>query len=61
MYFVIQSLIVFAVMSSNIYFHWTPNGYLAGLIAGGAALVATLALNDLLALARRKKRGDRAR
>lgn len=56
MWFLIQSLIVFAVMSSNIYFHWTPNNYVAGALAGAAALLVTLIWNDLLTILARKKR-----
>jgi hypothetical protein len=31
MYFLLQSSIIFAVVASNIRWHWTPNGYLARL------------------------------
>lgn len=37
MYFLLQSSIIFAVYASNIAYHWTPNGYLAGLIGVGLA------------------------
>ena len=37
-WYLFQSLIMFAVMGSNIQFEWTPNGYVAGSIAGGVAL-----------------------
>lgn len=41
MYFVLQSSIVFAVMASNIYWHWTPNGYVPALLGGGFAYIVT--------------------
>jgi hypothetical protein len=37
MWFLFQSTIIFAVMASNIHWHWTPNGYLAGLIGAREA------------------------
>jgi len=36
MWFLFQSSIIFAVVASNIHWHWTPNGYLASAI--GVAL-----------------------
>lgn len=60
MWFLLQSLIVFAVMASNIYWHWTPNTYLASVIGFIAALLATVALSNLLLWAR-KKPGERRR
>jgi hypothetical protein len=30
LWFLIQSSIIFAVIASNIHWHWTPNTYLAG-------------------------------
>ena len=56
MWFLLQSLIIFAVMSSNIYWQWTPNGYLAGLIGAGAAFFATMGANQLLLWARKQSR-----
>jgi len=41
MWFVLQSLIIFAVIASNIHWHWTPNGYVAGLIGVCLAYVVT--------------------
>jgi len=41
MWFLLQISIIFAVMASNIYWQWTPNGYLAGLIGVGLAYGAT--------------------
>jgi hypothetical protein len=35
---------------ANVEWHWTPNGYLAGLIAVGAGYVASLVLNGLIDL-----------
>ncbi len=32
MFYLLQSLIIFAFVASNIRWHWTPNGYLARLI-----------------------------
>ena len=32
MWFVLQSRVIFAVMTTNVHWQWTPNGYLAGLI-----------------------------
>jgi hypothetical protein len=40
-WYLFQSLIMFAVLASNIHWQWTPNGYVAGSIAGGVALAAT--------------------
>jgi hypothetical protein len=44
MWYLLQSLIIFAVVASNIRWHWTPNGYLAGLIGVGLAYGLTAAL-----------------
>ena len=60
MWFVLQGSIIFAVISSNIYFQWTPNGYLAGLIGVGAAFFATMGITQLLLWAR-KQTGNRGR
>lgn len=56
MWYAIQGLIVFAVLASNVRWHWTPNGYLASLIAGGTALLFTLIVNELTVLWSRQKR-----
>jgi hypothetical protein len=56
MWFLLQSLIVFAVMASNIAWHWTENTYLAGVLGFIAALLATVGLNNLLIWARQKRR-----
>ena len=47
MYFLLQSSIIFAVVTSNIHWHWTPNGYLAGLIGVGLAYGVTALLSAL--------------
>jgi len=39
---VIQFCIVVAVIGSNGQYHWTPNGYVAGLLALLAAFLVTL-------------------
>lgn len=49
-WFVIQGVIAFLVIASNIKYEWTPNGYLAALIAMSAAYFATLLLGLFLAL-----------
>jgi hypothetical protein len=41
MWLLLQSAVIFAVLASDIHWHWTPNGYLAGLIGVGAAFAAT--------------------
>lgn len=56
-WYLLQGLIVFAAMASNIHWQWTPNGYLASLIGVGLALLATVAVNQLL-LWTRKQSGD---
>jgi hypothetical protein len=45
-----QLSIMAAVMCGNIYYEWTPNPYLAGILGVGAAYLATLALAGLGAL-----------
>jgi hypothetical protein len=45
MWFLLQSLIIFAVCASNIHWQWTPNGYLAGLIGVGLAYGVTALLS----------------
>jgi len=42
MYFLLQSLIVFAVVSSNIIWQWTPNTQLASILGFIAALLVTV-------------------
>ena len=52
MYFLLQSSIIFAVMASNIRWHWTPNGYVAPVLGFIAALLATVALSRLIEMVR---------
>lgn len=59
MWFLFQSLIVFAVVASNIHWQWTPNAYLAGVLGFIAALLATVGLTNLFAWAR-KQTSDRS-
>jgi hypothetical protein len=59
MWFLLQSLIVFAVMASNIHWQWTPNGYLASLIGVGAAFFVTMGANQLLLWARKQPSNSR--
>lgn len=46
----LQVAVFLAVVCGNIYWHWTPNGYVASAMGVGAALVTTLAVNWLLSL-----------
>jgi hypothetical protein len=46
MWFLLQSLIIFAVMASNIHWQWTPNGYIPALLGGGLAYGATQLLTE---------------
>lgn len=55
MWLLLQSLVIFAVMASNIHWHWTPNGYLAGILGWIAALLLTVGLNGLGDLLRRRR------
>jgi hypothetical protein len=55
-WFLLQSLIIFAVMASNIAWQWTTNAYLAGVLGFIAALLATVGLSNLLLWARQKRR-----
>ncbi|MGN8547831.1 hypothetical protein ACQPTN_24910 [Bradyrhizobium sp. 13971] len=47
MWFLFQSLVIFAVVASNIRWHWTPNGYLACLLGAGLAWVLTQIVNEM--------------
>jgi hypothetical protein len=44
-----QLSIFIAVLFSNVHYQWTPNGYLASIYAGFAALAATVLVNWLIA------------
>lgn len=50
-----QLLVMFAVLASNVHWQWTPNGYLAGLIAFGVAYVLTWLICRLFDLWVRRK------
>jgi hypothetical protein len=53
-WFLFQGVIVFAVLASNVAYEWTPNKVLAGIIAFGAAYLATKLLNGLRALSHQR-------
>jgi hypothetical protein len=58
MWRLMQTVIVFAVIASNIHYQWTPNPYLAAIIAFVAAFIATWLLSwafDLRHWIRRKR------
>lgn len=46
----LQLLIFFAVYFTGIYYQWTPNGYVMGLLSVGAAFFTTLLLSGALDL-----------
>jgi hypothetical protein len=52
----LQVTIFAAVMVTNIEWQWTPNGYLASLVALGAAFACTVALSWVLNTAARAHR-----
>lgn len=54
MWLLFQSVIMFAVMASNIAYKWTPNPYLAGVIGCALAFGATVAISELLTWARKQ-------
>lgn len=45
---IMQFCIVVAVVGSNGQYHWTPNGFVAGLVGVFAALLATVIIRDSL-------------
>jgi len=47
MWYLLQGLVIFAVVASNIHWQWTPNGYLATMLGGIAALCVTGITNEL--------------
>ena len=55
MWLLLQCLIIFAVIASNIHWHWTPNIYIAAILGWIAALLVTVGLNGLFGLIRRWK------
>ena len=56
MWLLLQSLLIFAVVGSNIHWHWTPNPYLASILGILAALLVTAGLSGLLDALRRLSR-----
>jgi hypothetical protein len=48
----LQLLIVFAVVGTNIHWQWTPNGLLAGLAGGVVAFVVTYLIAGIVDLVR---------
>jgi len=59
MWFLLQALIFFAVMASNIAWDWAPNPYVAALIGVGLAIGATqivTGIQFLAAVLRRNRR-----
>jgi hypothetical protein len=58
-----QFVIVVAVVGSNGQYHWTPNGYVAGLLGVLAAFLATLlaiGIGDLFLVLKKKLDQHRA-
>lgn len=47
---IFQFVVIVAVAGSNGQYHWTPNGYVAGLVAVFAAFAATALLSELFRL-----------
>ena len=58
MWLIFQSLIIFAVVASNIHWQWTPNGYLASLLGFLLALLLTVGLGSLADAFRRSRLSD---
>jgi hypothetical protein len=59
MWFLLQALVFFVVMASNIVWHWAPNAYVAALIGVGLAIGATqivTGIQYLAAVLRRNRR-----
>jgi ABC-type transport system involved in cytochrome c biogenesis permease subunit len=52
MWYLLQSLIIFAVVAWNIHWQWTPNPYLASGLGFLLALLLTAGLNKLTELLR---------
>ncbi len=61
MWLLLQGLIIFAVVASNIHWHWTPNGLLAALIGVGAAFLFTVTCNGLARVLARARQARLAR
>ncbi|SEB95165.1 hypothetical protein [Bradyrhizobium erythrophlei] len=47
MWHLLQSIVIFGVIASNIHWRWTPNGYLAAMIGAGLAWLLTQIVNEL--------------
>jgi hypothetical protein len=54
MWLLFQGLVIFAVIASNFYWHWTPNKYLASIIGVGLAWSLTVLIVKL-----RRSRAER--
>ncbi len=52
MWYLLQALVIFAVVGSNIHWHWTPNDYLASMLGIVAAFLVTVVISTLLKLVR---------
>ena len=62
MWYLLQSSIIFAVMASNIEYHWAPpHSYAPALVAFVAAAAVTAALSDLITWLKIKRIRRRAR
>jgi hypothetical protein len=46
MWFLLQGLIMFAVMATNVAWHWTPNALIPALLGGGIAYGLTYLLTQ---------------
>ena len=55
MWFLLQSSVMFAVMASNITWHWTPNGYIPALAGAVLAYGATALLGYLIGTLKTKR------
>jgi hypothetical protein len=58
MWFLLQSAIIFAVVASNLHWHWTENGYLAGLIGAVLAYGVAVLLSYITSLLKIKRTSD---
>ena len=48
MWYLLQSLIIFVVMASNIHWQRTPDGYIPALLGIGLAYLATLLVQHIM-------------
>jgi hypothetical protein len=60
-WYLLQGLIIFAVVGSNIHWQWADNTYAVSFLGVVAAYVATALLNNLLEALRSRKRPGRCR